>query len=58
MLSLLPGLSKKTGKRTYRSVGHVIDICDSIVSVSAMSDAFSGELVRFKKRNGAISGFV
>jgi len=31
-----------------------MDTCDSIVSVSGISDAFSVELVKFKKLNGAI----
>jgi F0F1-type ATP synthase alpha subunit len=38
--------------------GLVVDICDNIVSVSGLSKAFSGELVRFKNTNSDIRGFV
>ena len=41
-----------------RSQGRVIDICDSIVSVSGLSSVFSGELVRFQSPNGDLAGFV
>jgi F-type H+-transporting ATPase subunit alpha len=41
-----------------RYQGRVVDICDSIVSVSGLSSAFSGELVRFKSPMGEIAGFV
>jgi F0F1-type ATP synthase alpha subunit len=41
-----------------RSQGRVVDICDSIVSVSGLTSAFNGELVRFKSPMGEITGFV
>jgi len=41
-----------------RYQGRVVDICDSIVSVSGLSSAFSGELVRFQSPHGDIAGFV
>ena len=38
--------------------GSLVDICDSIVSVSGFSRAFSGELIRFKSSVVEIYGFV
>jgi F-type H+-transporting ATPase subunit alpha len=41
-----------------RHQGIVVDICDSIVSVSGLSIAFAGELVRFKSPMGDMAGFI
>lgn len=41
-----------------RCHGLVLDICDHIISVSGLSTAFSGELIRFQSLHGDIIGFV
>jgi F0F1-type ATP synthase alpha subunit len=45
-------------KQDYRFLGFVTDICDSIVSVTGLTHAFCGELVRFNSIHGDITGFV
>ncbi len=45
--------NERRGKRAF---GHVIDICDSIVSIEGLQGAFCGEQVRFKAAKA--TGFV
>ena len=39
-------------------IGRVVDVCDSIVSVSGLNNAAVGELFKFKDLQGDITGFV
>lgn len=50
--------SQDTSTKVLRYLGFVTDICDSIVSVSGLSRAFCGELVRFNGATGDVTGFV
>lgn len=40
------------------AIGRILDIKDNIVSVSGLRGVFSGELIYFIEKKGAISGFV
>lgn len=39
-----------------KAYGVIVDICDSIVSVSGLESAFSGEVIHFQSENGDITG--
>lgn len=43
-------------KKNY--VGRIVDISDSIISVSGLPEAGSGELIYFKSRKSDIMGLV
>lgn len=48
-------MSLDLNKKAY---GVIVDICDSIVSVSGLESAFSGEVIHFQIENGDITGWV
>jgi F0F1-type ATP synthase alpha subunit len=41
-----------------RTPGYIVDVCDSIVSVSGLDGAYSGEVIHFQRENGEITGWV
>lgn len=54
-------MGRKKKKKIYSRpivFGRIVDICDSIVSVSGLHHIFSGELIHFKSPNSEIVGFV